>query len=172
MQKRKIIFGSLILLIGISICVGFFMSPIFSRWRIMNKDLDNISVNAEIDNTILSLECNLYRNFMPSINSNDPPLKVNLNISSNISSDVFSDLQITDFWALNGNVTWHRYLWTFLIPKEDYNRNENSLFLVFRNGPATDLWNHEVLIDVILRVRYKSTIFFLKASDLPIVYLF
>ncbi|MHA1522471.1 MAG: hypothetical protein ACTSRK_20070, partial [Promethearchaeota archaeon] len=113
----------ILLLGGILLAVGFSVSPIYIRLSAKNFDLETIPSTHSMDNTSVSISAHLWRDFMPS-DSIGHPLMCAITLTSNISSDhsfdIFSNLIVNDFWAINGDAMWHRYLWSSLIPDSDY----------------------------------------------------
>ena len=162
---------------GFLVAVGFSAFAMYFRGRAEPFDLDNIPSRVTLDETSLTLEALLSRDFMPTIGpSGGHPLMCVLILSSNISSDIFSALIVKDFWAITDNATWHRYLWPSLISREDYRITNTTLTIVFRNGPdpevtsEPDLWERGTLVDVVIKVSYKSNVCYLQSPDVPLQY--
>ena len=159
----------ILFLSGFLIAVSVSAFTFIPRWKVKTFDLENIPSTVSIDNTSVSMSCYLRRDYSLTTNLFEGhPLRCSITLSSNGSTDIFSDVIVSDFWVTTGNATWHRYLWPLTIPESNYQITNTTLKIIFRNGPDNDHWTVGFFVDVVVKVRYKSDVYYLHSTDVPI----
>lgn len=163
-KKSRII----LLFLGVLIGVGFSVSPLWAAedYNLDELDLENIPARVSIDNVSVSLRCYFDRSFFLSTDP-DTSLRCILYLSSNISSDLFSELIVTEFWALTGNATWHLKSGSIYpeIYESDIVITNILLRITLRDGPDNDQWTSNDLIDVVVKMEYKSDEYYVQSRD-------
>ena len=175
-MKRKIVVIVILLAIikisSFTIISGYFYIELDKNFNPDKSNLINAPEQITINNHDFKLECSIWRDFMPCIGdgcgNHEAICSVKI-IDLNLSTFP-EDIDAIQFWAINQNDIWYASIFDPAFSNDQYILYENELRFVVRNGPNTENWARNTLVDIVVQLRYNSQLYLLKISDQPILF--
>jgi hypothetical protein len=100
-----------------------------------------------VDNYLLTLTCDLWRDFQPISPPDGKPLIAFLYISAINTDSISTPLDADAIWLIYKDETWRGQFTGEKVPP--WERKPNNLIKIARNGPK---WGPGVCIDVVVRI--------------------